>query len=87
MAGEPIDEAWIEHLGAGDGEGGCGHAEQHIEMQEMLVKALQAHLPALGAQPAGELAGAGLIGAPAAMADEGEAGADDMDIAALQRAG
>ena len=50
-------------------------------------KGCDPHLPALGAEPAGELLGAGLVGAAAAGADQGEAGAEDVDVAALQRAG
>ena len=84
---QPVHEAWVQHVEAGDGEAGGGHAEDHVEMQEMLVEELDPHLPALGAEPFRELLRPRLVGAAAAGADAGEAGADDVDVAALQRAG
>ena len=83
---QPVQQAVVQHLGAGHGQAIRGHAEDHVEMQEMLGEGLDPRLPALGLEPAGELPGAGLVGALAGAADQHQPGADDVDVAPFQRA-
>lgn len=81
---EEIFESFAEDVDAGHGEPGGGHAEQDIEMQEMCREGELFDFPATFLEMRAELVGASLTGADAGMADDQQAGMDDVDVAAFQ---
>ena len=79
-------EGLAQDVDAGDGEAGGGHAEQDVEVEEMFREGDFFNLPTVVGEVGGKLVGAGFGGADAGVADDEEAGLDDMDVAALQGA-
>ena len=87
MGTEPGDQLSVQYIKAGNRKAGCGHTKQHIQMQEMFIKAFDADFPTLGPQLEGELFGPRKISTPARSANQRKAGADDVDIATFERTG
>ena len=83
---QPVGEIVAQNLDAGHRKPGRRHAEEDVEVKEMLGEGLELRLPALVREPAGELRRALPRGADSRPADEKQSGPDDVDVAALDRA-
>ena len=83
---QPVQKVWRQGIGTGQGKARRAHRKDHIKVQEVVVERHDPHLPPFGPQPIGVLRGTLGVGAPAAGADGRQTGADQVDIAAFDRA-
>ena len=82
---EPAHEAGPDLLDAHRGELLAEHRGEHVDVEEVRRYPLDADLPAVRLEPAGQLPRGRLLRALLAVPDHGHAGLDDHEVAALER--
>ena len=85
MSGQPLNEIIRKNVEAHQGQTVIHGGVEQVEMKKMLGKFLHTALPALGLQPRLKLPRRRLAGALTSITDDGDAGFDQMDIAAFDR--